>query len=178
MERKTNYRKRVKYLSSRIPRVVIRNHTNNIILQLILFNNDHDQIIITTHSSQLKKFGWPYHRGNIPSAYLSGYLFGKKIINKKINKVVIDLGIFSPNKKSRPYAAIKGLIDAGVETNQSNEKIFPDKSKIHGDHIRDYFTKINAINKIQFSTYQQKNLDMNKIGVVVDQIKCIIDKEK
>ena len=135
LEKKTNYRKRVKYLSANKPRVVIRTHLNNLLLQLIKFDRKQDKIILSTHSTELKKLGWPYHRGNLPSAYLTGYLFGKKLSKNNIGEVVIDFGIYSPIKKSRSYAALKGLIDAGVKTNHSNEEIFPEESKLHGSHI-------------------------------------------
>ncbi|MBS3149404.1 50S ribosomal protein L18 [Candidatus Woesearchaeota archaeon] len=177
LEKKTNYRKRVKYLSANKPRVVIRTHLNNLLLQLIKFDRKQDKIILSTHSTELKKLGWPYHRGNLPSAYLTGYLFGKKLSKNNIGEVVIDFGIYSPIKKSRSYAALKGLIDAGVKTNHSNEEIFPEESKLHGSHISQYFKKIESSDTNQFSSYKKKSLDMSKIEIVIKEVKNQIGKE-
>ena len=177
LEMKTDYRKRIKYLSSNKPRVVIRTHLNNILLQLVKFDKKQDKISISTHSTELKRLGWPYHRGNLPTAYLTGFLFGRKLLKDKINEVVIDFGIFSPIKKSRSYAALKGLIDAGIKTSHSNEQIFPEESKLLGSHISKYFTEAESSNKIQFSTYKKKDLDMSKMEIVVKQIKNQITKE-
>lgn len=177
LEKKTNYRKRLKYLSSNKPRVIIRTHLNNILLQLIKFDNKQDKIILSTHSTELKKLGWPYHRGNLPSAYLTGYLFGKKLLRDKIDEVIIDFGIYSPIKKSRSYAALKGLIDAGVKTNHSKEEIFPEESKLHGLHITQYFREVESSNTNQFSSYKKKNLDVSKIGNVIKEIINKITRE-
>lgn len=177
MELKTNYRKRIKYISANKPRVIIRVHLNNILLQLAKFDKKQDKISASTHSTELKKLGWPYHRGNLPTAYLTGFLFGRKLLKNKINEVVIDFGIFSPVKKSRSYAALKGLIDAGIKTNHSNEEIFPEESKLFGSHISKYFKEAESSNTIQFSTYKKKNLDMSKMEIVVKEIKNQITKE-
>lgn len=177
LENKTNYRKRIKYLSSNKPRVVIRPHINNIVIQLVIFDKNQDRIRITTHSTELKKFGWPYHRGNIPSAYLTGYIFGKKAIKNKIDEAIIDFGIFTPIKKSRSYAALKGIIDAGVKTNHEKQEIFPDESKLHGTHIQQYFDEIESNSNHQFSSYKKKNLDMSKINIVLKEVKSMINKE-
>jgi len=177
LEKKTNYIKRIKYLSSRKPRVVIRTHLNSILLQLVTFDTKQDRISLSTHSTELKKFGWPYHRGNLPSAYLTGYLFGRKLLKLNIGNVVIDFGIFSPIKKSRSYAALKGLIDAGINTNHKNEGIFPEESRLIGTDIQNYFNKLNTIESNQFLSYKKKNLDLNKITIVHKEIKNLISKE-
>ena len=177
LEGKTNYIKRVKYLSAKKHRIVVRTHLNNIILQLVKFDSQQDRVIITTHSKELKKYGWPYHRGNIPSSYLTGYLFGKKLVKNKIPEVIIDFGVFTPVKKSRSYAALKGVIDAGVQTNHTQEDIFPEESKLVGNHIKDYFTNFTTIQTHQFSRYKQKNLDISKIEVVSKEVKNLINKE-
>ena len=91
--------------------------------------------------------------------------------------MIIDFGIFSPIKKSRSYAALKGLIDAGINTNHKNEGIFPEESRLIGTDIQNYFNKINTIESNQFLSYKKKNLDLNKITIVHKEIKNLISKE-
>ena len=77
-EGKTNYKKRLKLLLSKKPRLVIRRSLNNISLQIIEYQTNGDKIIVGTNSSELKKMGWTANTGNIPAAYLTGLLLAKK----------------------------------------------------------------------------------------------------
>lgn len=45
------------------------------------------------------------------------------------------MGLHSSTKGSRVYAALKGIIDAGVNVPHSNE-IFPKQERIIGKHIK------------------------------------------
>lgn len=129
---KTNYRKRLILLKSKKPRLVIRKSLNNVILQLIQYHKDGDRIIVSAHSRELKKLGWPFHLGNIPSAYLTGYLLGKK---SKVKDAVLDLGLQRSVKGSIIYSALKGAIDAGLSI-PCNKDIFPLEDRIKGLHTK------------------------------------------
>lgn len=130
---KTNYKKRLKSLLADKPRIVIRKSLNNILIQLIKYNSEGDLIISSAHSNELKKIGWKFNNGNIPSAYLTGFLFGKKNKGKE-NGFVLDIGLNPSVKGSRIYAALKGMIDAGLKIPHSKE-IFPNEDRIKGRHI-------------------------------------------
>ena len=133
-EKKTDYKLRLKLLKSNKPRLVIRKSLKNIVLQIVESKDAQDKIIISSHSHELKKFGWDYNLGNIPSAYLTGFSFGKKALKNNINEVIIDLGLQKAIPKSRLYSAIKGCIDAGLQI-PHDSKIFPSEERIKGKHI-------------------------------------------
>ena len=132
-ETKTNYRKRLLLLKSNKPRLVIRKSLNNIRLQLIEYKKDGDKIIASAYSRELRKLGWNFHLGNIPSAYLTGYLLGKRSNN--IKEAIFDLGLQRSIKGSVIYAALKGALDAGINVNCDN-KMFPTEDRIKGIHIK------------------------------------------
>jgi len=128
-EGKTDYRKRLILLKSKIPRLVIRKSLNNIELQLVSYDKDGDKILISAHSNQLKKFGWSHHRGNIPSAYLTGLIIGRKAKAKNISKAVLDIGFKRSIVGSVIYAALKGAVEADLNVPHSKE-ILPDNNRI------------------------------------------------
>ena len=80
---KTDYKKRLKFLLANKPRLVIRRSIKNILAQIVEYNEKGDKIIVSCHSSELKKYGWDGNKGNLPSAYLVGLLTGNKAKNKK-----------------------------------------------------------------------------------------------
>lgn len=133
-EGKTDYKSRLKLLKSAKPRLVIRKSSKNILLQIINSDNSQDRVIITSHSNELKKFGWDYSMSNIPSSYLTGLLIGKKALKKGIKEAILDTGLQRLVIKSKIYAALKGCIDAGLNI-PHNPKIFPTEERIKGGHI-------------------------------------------
>ncbi|MEM4959169.1 MAG: 50S ribosomal protein L18, partial [Nanopusillaceae archaeon] len=54
-EGKTDYRKRLKLLKSRLPRLVVRRGIWNFTVQLIEYNENGDKTIFTIHSKHLYK---------------------------------------------------------------------------------------------------------------------------
>jgi len=139
MERKTNYRKRLALIKSGKARLVIRKSLSNISVQLINFNPNGDQTVVSAVSTELKKFGWT-KTGNIPAAYLTGLLAGKKAKEKNVKEAVLDLGIQTSTKGSRIYAALKGVLDAGVNVPHSKD-ILPSEDRINGKHISEEIAK-------------------------------------
>ena len=87
-ERKTDYRSRLKLLFSQKPRVVVRNSNKYIQMQLVLNDTFCDKTFVAVVSSELNRYGYNGGTGNIPAAYLTGLLFGKKA-----KKVGYDEGI-------------------------------------------------------------------------------------
>ena len=141
---KTNYRKRLKLVSARNPRIVIRKSLNNFTIQLIEFDAKGDRVIKTIDSRKLKDYGYKAHTGNIPAAYLTGLLFGINLKNKNVD-AVLDLGLARSIKKSSIYAALKGIIDAGVKIKHS-EEVLPPEERITGKHISgDFVSHFNEV---------------------------------
>lgn len=131
---KTNYKLRLNLLKSDKPRLVIRKSSKNILLQIVKSENAQDNIIISSHSQELKKLGWNYNLGNIPSSYLTGLILGKKALKKDIKEAILDLGLQISVTKSRLYSALKGCIDAGLKI-AHDPKMFPKEERIKGLHI-------------------------------------------
>ncbi len=133
-DNKTNYKLRMGLLKSDKPRLVIRRSIRYILIQLIKSENSQDKIMISLTSKELKKFGWEYDLKNIPSSYLSGFLFGKKALKNNLHEAIFDLGLQKSVIKTRIYSALKGCIDAGLKIPHNNE-IFPGEERIKGAHI-------------------------------------------
>src|SRR3989338_1023369 len=179
-EFKTDYKKRFALLKSGLPRVIFRKTNKYLIVQYVKSDNAQDKILLGIDSKVLLKYGWPKEESikSIPAAYLTGYLFGKKILLKKLEgspegtavssfeesslgegspessfeeKPIIDFGMARVLHKTGVYAFILGLIDSGIKIECKKES-FPEESRIKGNHLK---------NKIPF-----------------DEIKSKIDKEK
>jgi len=140
-EGKTNYRKRLAYLKSGKPRAVVRKTLKYIIVQIVEYHEDGDKILVGVNSSHLRKYGWSGSFKNTPAAYLTGYLAGKLALKKGINEAVLDIGLQSPVKGSRVFAALKGLVDAGLNVPHS-EEVYPSEDRIKGKHISDDVAKM------------------------------------
>ena len=176
---KTNYKKRLKYLKSEKTRIFVRSSTNNILIQAINFNESGDKILASGSAKDLKKLGWNYHSGNLPSAYLTGLYFGIK--NKEIIKEgIIDLGLKSITRGDRISATIKGLVDSKLSIPHS-DKLLPTEEKINGTTIANYAKSLSEnkedYNK-QFSKYLKNNLNPENITKDFEKIKELIIKNE
>jgi large subunit ribosomal protein L18 len=137
-EGKTNYRSRRALVLSGVPRLVIRLTLKHAIVQVIEAEAVGDRVVVSAHSRELAKtYGWLGNCGNIPSAYLTGLLCGFKAMATGIDRAFLDVGLHIPSKGTRIFAALKGVLDAGVEV-PHDEDILPNESRISGKHIADY----------------------------------------
>jgi len=139
-EGRTNYHVRYKLILSKKPRVVVRKSNANTMIQLVIAEALGDKTLLTVNSRELKDFGYTFATGNLPAAYLTGLLFGKKMLALGQKEGVADIGLHSSTKGGRIYAAIKGVVDAGVDLPHSPE-IFPEDERIRGEHIKEYTDK-------------------------------------
>ncbi len=172
-ERKTNYKKRLKYISSNKPRIVIRTSNNNVKIQAIKFSENGDLALNTVNSTDLRKLGWKGSTGNLPSAYLTGLLFGSRI-KDKIKEGVIDVGLKSVRKNTRISAIIKGIVDSGLIVPHS-ESVFPSEDKINGKITSEFSKKLRESDenkyKKQFSKYLKEGLNPEDLTGHFDEIK-------
>jgi len=136
-EGKTNYHVRYKLILSKKPRVVIRKSNASTTLQLVMAEQTGDKTLLTVNSRQLQDFGYTFSKSNLPAAYLTGLLFGKKMLALGISEGIADIGLHASTKGNRIYAAVKGVVDAGVDVPHSPE-IFPTEERISGKHIKEY----------------------------------------
>lgn len=131
---KTDYKKRLRLLSSRKLRLVVRKTNKNVIVQIIEFKPEGDDVVVSAHSNELKKHGWRCAKRNLPAAYLTGLLCGLKAKKANIKEAVLDIGMVPAIKGSLVYAALKGAIDSGLEVPHSKE-VLPSDDRLSGKHI-------------------------------------------
>ena len=180
-EGKTNFYYRKRLLASGLPRLVVRKSLKHVKAQVIEAEMIGDKILTQAHSKELaKKYGWKYSTANTPSAYLIGYLIGKKALKNKIESAILDIGIYRPIVNTKLFAALKGAIDAGLDV-AHGEDIFPSEERITGKHITDYASKLEEENKDlykkQFSKLLKDKLDPKQITSNFNQVKQKIDQE-
>lgn len=178
---KTNYKKRLKLLSSRKMRLVVRKSLKNISVQLVKYEPKGDKILTSANSTELEKLGWKYSRSSLTAAYLTGLLCGAKAVKADLKEAVLDLGLHSPIKGSKVYAALKGAIDSGLKIPASPE-IFPKDERIRGMHIAKYAAMLKKEKpeqyKKSFSKYIKDNLDPEKIPEAFESVKSKIQGAK
>jgi len=166
-EGKTNYELRKKLILSGLPRVVARKTNKHIALQLIKPTVNGDEVITSAHSSELnKKYGWLGSASNLPASYLTGLLCGHRAVAEGVNEAVLDIGLQTPSQGSCVFAALKGLLDAGVEVPHGEEALL-DETRIAGQHIAEYAKKISSDPDTfsrKFSVYLSRSLAPQKIS--------------
>ncbi|MFH1779967.1 MAG: 50S ribosomal protein L18 [Candidatus Micrarchaeota archaeon] len=143
---KTNYAKRLALLKSEKPRLVVRKTNAYIIAQIVVFDEKGDKTITSTSSKELNKYGFK-GKSNTPSAYLTGFLAGKKALSKGVKELVLDLGLYPVIKGSVIFAAQKGAVDAGLKSNYSQE-ILPSEDRLTGKHLKQETSVAEAKSKI------------------------------
>jgi large subunit ribosomal protein L18 len=111
---------------------------------------------------------------NIPAAYLTGFLAGKKAVKAGTTSAIVDLGLVQPIPKSRIFSAIKGAIDAGLSI-PCSEKMFPSEKRLRGEHIADY---AKDLSKNQPSAFERQFGKISKGRVDLTTLPTMYDKAK
>ena len=111
----------------------MRKTLKSIILQLVEFNETGDKTIVSAVGKELSKFGWTASLGNLPSAYLTGFLLAKKA-KGKADEAIVDIGLQHPAKGGRLFAALKGAVEGGLNV-KVDESAFPSQERLDGKHI-------------------------------------------
>jgi large subunit ribosomal protein L18 len=144
-EYKTDYLKRIKLLKSGSPRVVFKKTNKYIIAQYVKSKEAQDKVEMGITSKILIKYGWQKEfegsLKSIPASYLTGLLIGKKILEKKLEKPIIDFGMIRVLHKNRAFAFLKGLKDSGIKV-ECKEEFFPNEDRIKGKHLKKDFLKM------------------------------------
>lgn len=133
-EGRTDYKKRLALLKSRQTRLIIRRTNQQLIIQAADYNPKGDQIHVTVTGNNLKEHGWEHSTKNIPAAYLTGYLAAKRCLDADIDSGILDIGLHTPHTGGRIYAALKGLIDGGLDV-PADSTVFPSEDRLNGEHI-------------------------------------------
>lgn len=174
LEGKTDYKKRMKLLLGRKPRLVVRRSSKHFSVQLVEFHVTGDKIINSAHSGELKKYGWKGATSGSSAAYLTGLLIAKKV--KKQVECVLDLGQQVSVKGSVLYALAKGAIDGGLNLSCSKE-VVPSDARIRGEHVAALAKALKsdkARYDRQFAKYVKDGVDPASIPDMFDKVKAKI----
>jgi len=132
---RTDYRRRLRLLKSRKTRIVVRKSLKNIRVQFVEYTPEGDKILTSAISDQLiKNYNWKYSVSTTPAAYLTGLLAGKNAKDKGIKEGILDIGRYRPTTGNKLFAAMKGVLDAGIEC-PHDEKMIPAEDRILGKHL-------------------------------------------
>ncbi len=176
-EGKTDYKARKALLLSGKPRLVVRGSLKNMIIQIAIAKPSGDKVTVSAHSRELSKnYGWKAPTGNLPAAYLTGLLCGLKAKAKGVKEAVLDLGLHSPSKGARSFAALRGVLDAGVNVPHSEER-FPNEKRIRGEHIAEYAKRLVSDTDgypIKFSKYLEEKLPPQELPKHFSEAKTAI----
>ena len=131
-EEKTNYRRRRTMLMGKRDFVTVVISNENTQVQILHPGMEGDQVIASAHSRHLLRNGWQGSRKNIPAAYLTGYLAGKKALSSGTKDAILYTG--TRRYTQRMAAALRGVIDAGLEI-PADPETFPPEERINGEHL-------------------------------------------
>jgi len=148
-EHKTDYKLRLRLLSSGRDRIVIRRTNRYYLAQIVHSDEAQDKVLMSVSSKDLLSKGWDKKfegsLKSIPAGYLTGLLLAKKV---KKGSFVIDLGMIRTLPGSRVFSVVKGLIDGGLDIS-ANEKVFPSEGRINGEHLKEELKKVIATTRSQ-----------------------------
>lgn len=132
-EGRTNYKSRLEMLKSGEHRAVVRISNKHAQVQIIAYTPDGDDVAVSAISQQLQQYGWDENTGNLPAAYLTGFLAGYRAQVQGITRAVPDLGVRDQQYASRYYAALQGLRDAGIDVS-IDDTALPSEGRVAGEH--------------------------------------------
>ena len=136
-EVRTDYHQRLRLLKSGKARLVARKSNNNVTAQLVATGPNGDETLAHAQTTDLEAYGWEAPTGNLPAAYLTGYLVGARAREAGLTEAVLDIGLNTATAGSKVFAIQEGAIDAGLDV-PHNESVFADWSRTRGEHIAEY----------------------------------------
>ncbi|TET28711.1 MAG: 50S ribosomal protein L18, partial [Candidatus Heimdallarchaeota archaeon] len=136
-EGKTNFHRRKRLLRSRKNRLVVRRSNKHERVSIIKAKVIGDETLVDASSQHLKKYGWKGATGNVPSAYLTGYLAGKYAKAVGVKDAILDIGVNTCRKDTRISAMLAGAIHAGLKI-PHDKSIFPLEDRYTGKTIADF----------------------------------------
>jgi large subunit ribosomal protein L18 len=132
-EQKTDYQQRRKLVKSRKPRAVVRTSNKHTQTHIAHFKPEGDENTAQTTSKELEQYGWEHNTGNLPAAYLTGFLTG---IKADEDTAILDLGLREKKDGGRVFAAVQGMNDAGLKI-PVGEEALPEEGRMKGEHIKE-----------------------------------------
>jgi large subunit ribosomal protein L18 len=134
-EGRTDYRVRLALLKSGTPRAVVRLSDRRVRVAIVAFDPVGDRVLAAADSGELGGIAFPSASlASTPAAYLTAYLAGLRAKSAGAEEAVLDAGLRHPTVGGRLAAALKGLLDAGIEI-PHGEKGFPSAERLNGTHL-------------------------------------------
>ncbi|HYA58650.1 MAG TPA: 50S ribosomal protein L18 [Thermoplasmata archaeon] len=134
-EGKTDYRVRLRLLKGGLPRAVVRFSGRRIRVAVVEYVPAGDRVTASADSAELARLHFPAASvASTPAAYLTGYLAGLRAKAAGTESAILDAGLRHPTPGGRLSAALKGLLDAGIEL-PHGEKGFPKADRLSGAHL-------------------------------------------
>lgn len=133
----TDYRRRLRLLKSGMPRAVVRVSNTRTTAQITSYHKDGDVVVATVTGSDLSsRYGWPadLSKKSVPASYLVGFALGKAALAAGHDEAVLDIGLAASTPGNRVYAALRGMVDSGLEV-PHGEDVLPDDDRVNGAHI-------------------------------------------
>ncbi|MFB6282384.1 MAG: 50S ribosomal protein L18 [Halobacteria archaeon] len=156
-EGRTDYQQRLALLKSGKPRLVVRKSNRNTTVQLVLAGEEGDVTEACGNTSHLEEYGWEGPTGNIPAAYLAGFLAGLDATAEGYEEAVLDIGLNHVTPGNKVFAALKGALDAGMEV-PHGEDVLPEWSRVRGEDIAEY------------AEYSAREIDAEEIPEHFDEV--------
>ncbi|XGI83307.1 50S ribosomal protein L18 [Halorutilales archaeon Cl-col2-1] len=136
-EGKTDYQQRLRLLKSGKPRLVVRKSNKHTTVQIVTAGADGDYTEAKADTSDLAEYGWEAPTGNLPAAYLAGFLAGVRGLDEGFDEAVADIGLNPVTPGNRVFAAVMGASDAGLEVPHGDD-VVPSWERVRGEHIAEY----------------------------------------
>jgi large subunit ribosomal protein L18 len=124
----------------------------------------------------LKEFGWKGSCGNLPAAYLTGLLAGRRAKAGGVSEAILDIGVHARDPGSRIFAAAKGALKAGLMI-PHDEKALPRQGRLRGEHVVEYSKYLSSEPenyKRFFSRYLKHKLKPEDLSGHFDEIEAKI----
>jgi large subunit ribosomal protein L18 len=144
---------------------VVRPSNKHLAAQIVQATPEGDRILASAHSSELAEFGWRAPCGNMPAAYLTGLLAGRRAKTSGVSEAILDVGLHAASSGTRIFAAAKGALDAGLSIPHGKEAL-PTMERIQGKHIVDYSKALSStpeVHRKAFSLYLKGKLNPEEI---------------
>ncbi len=135
-EGRTDYRRRAALVKSGTHRAVVRRSNKHMTVQFVTYDSVGDRIVASAVSTELGKLGWTRSGRCTPGAYLTGYLAGKRALEKGVAEAVLDVGLRKSVRGCTLFAALKGVVDAGVKM-PHDDGMLPPEDRLKGMHMKD-----------------------------------------
>jgi len=137
MSGETDYRRRLKLLRSKKPRAVVRVSNSQTVCQFTEWSAEGDLVRHSVSGTDLvKKYSWPDSMSTktVSASYMVGFALGSAAKANGHSEAVLDIGLQASSPGSRVFAALKGMLDAGLDI-PHGDSVIPSDERIAGEHL-------------------------------------------